>query len=95
MKYITVNNSLFLAGSIIIFSAFISQFSNAKLITSTLLTLLGGSLLFWSIYANRNKKKCLDTKAKPFKTFWVTTFVLVMVLAFGFSVGKLVYLWIN
>ena len=41
----------------------------------------------------KKRKKCQTVKQKPLKTVGVILAVVLVFFAFGFSVGKLIYLW--
>jgi len=90
---ISIRSALYIAGAILLTSAIVSQFQNSELIWSTLLTLSAIPILYFGYREEKKQKKCSTVKKKPLKTFVVTLGAILVFLAFGYSVGKLIYLW--
>ena len=90
---ISIRGSLYLAGAILLTSAIVSQFQNAELIWSTLLTLSSIPILYFGYKEDKKRKKCAAITQKPWKIVAVIVGVILVFFAFGFTVGKLIYLW--
>lgn len=90
---LSIRGALYIAGGILLTSAIVSQFQNAELIWSTLLTLSAIPILYFGYREEKKRKKCRAAKNKPAKIVGVTIGAFLVFLAFGFSVGKLIYLW--
>ncbi len=90
---LTIHGALYTAGAILITAAIVSQFQRAELIWSTLTTLSVLPILYFGYRAEQKKKRCLPKKNKPLKMAAVTLGIAFVFLGFGFTVGKLIYLW--
>ena len=90
---ISIRGALYIAGAILLTSALVSQFQNAELIWSTILTLSAIPILYFGYKEDKKRKKCQVVKHKPWKIVGVTIAVVLVFFAFGFTVGKLIYLW--
>ncbi len=90
---LSIRGALYIAGGILLTSAIVSQFQNAELIWSTLLTLSAIPILYFGNKEEKKSKACRTTKNKRVKIIGVTIGAFLVFLAFGFSVGKLIYLW--
>ncbi len=90
---LSIRGALCMAGGILITSAIVSQFQRAELIWSTLITLSVLPILYFGYRAERKKKLCFPKKNKSLKLVAVTLGVALVFFGFGFTVGKLIYLW--
>ena len=90
---LSIRGALYIAGAILLTSALVSQFQNAELIWSTLLTLSAIPILYFGYKEEKKRKKCQTTKNKRTKIVTATIGAILVFLAFGISVGKLIYLW--
>jgi len=90
---LTITNSLYIAGSILLGSAIISQFQHSELITSTILVLISIVLLVWGYQKDKAKLQCAVRSKKPLRITLVIAAVMVVFGALGFTIGRLIYLW--
>lgn len=90
---LTITDSLYIAGAILLGSAIISQFQHAELITSTLLVIISMVLLVWGYQKDKAKVKCAIGTKNPLKITLVTLAVMTVFGALGFTIGRLIYLW--
>ena len=92
---LTIPNALYIAGAILVGSAIISQFKEAKLITSAVLVIISMVILFLAYRKEQEKVICAVRSKKPWKIFGVTLAVAVIFFGLGFSIGKIIYQIIN
>ncbi len=90
---LTITESLYIAGAILLSSAIISQFQHAQLITSTLLVVVSMFLLVWGYQKDKAKLKCAVTSKNKRKKLFVSIAVMAVFGALGFTIGRLIYLW--
>ena len=90
---LTITNSLYIAGAILLGSAIISQFEQAELITSTILVIISMVLLVWGYQKDGAKLKCAVQSKNLTKITLVTVAVMIVFGALGFTIGRLIYLW--
>jgi hypothetical protein len=90
---LTIYESLYIAGAILLGSAIISQFEQAELITSTVMVIISMVVLFWGYQKDKAKLKCALQSKKPWKTTLATVIISILFVALGFTVGRLIYLW--
>ncbi len=90
---LTITESLYIAGAILLSSAIISQFQNSELITSTVLVVISMFLLVWGYQKDKAKLRCAISTKDPLKITLVTVGVMVVFGALGFTIGRLIYLW--
>lgn len=90
---LTITDSLYIAGAILLGSAIISQFKHAELITSTILVLISMVLLVWGYQKDKAKVTCAVTSKNKRKIALVTVAVTAVFGALGFTIGRLIYLW--
>ena len=89
-----IRNALYLAGTILVTAALLTQFKNANLIWSTILVAI--SIVLLVLGFNKDKelvKACLVKKPSKKKIAIITVGVMAVFFGLGFAVGKLIYLW--
>lgn len=91
---LSIQNALYVAGAILLLSALATQFERGELIFSTLLT-LSAPVIFYMAYRKEHKKfiSCATRGQKSWKFWLVATLAIAVLFGFGYSVGKLIYLW--
>lgn len=90
---LTLTESLYIAGAILLGSAIISQFQQAELISSTVLVLISIFLLVWGYQKDKATVHCVVASKNPRKITLVTIAVVAVFGALGFTIGRLIYLW--
>lgn len=90
---LTITNSLYIAGAILLGSAIISQFKHAELISSTVMVLISMVLLVWGYQKDKAKVSCVVQSKNPLRITLVTVAVVAVFGALGFTIGRLIYLW--
>ena len=90
---LTITDSLYIAGAILLGSAIISQFQNAQLITSTILVIISMVILVWGYEKDKAQVRCIVTSKNKRKITLVTIAVTAVFGALGFTIGRLIYLW--
>ncbi len=90
---LTITDSLYIAGAILLGSAIISQFEHADLISSTVLVIISMVLLVWGYQKDKAKVSCAITSKNTRKIALVTIAVTAVFGALGFTIGRLIYLW--
>lgn len=90
---LTIRNAIYVAVGILITSAIVSQFQESKLIWTTLVTLSVIPILYFGYREAKKQKKCLPKKNRPLKVIAVTLGAALVFFAFGYKIGKLIYLW--
>ena len=90
---LTITDSLYIAGAILLGSAIISQFQNAELISSTVLVIVSMVLLVWGYQKDKAKLRCAVSSKNPLRITLVTVAVMAVFGALGFTIGRLIYLW--
>jgi len=89
-------NALYLAGIILLASALVSQFKEAKLIWSTLMVVGTVIALVWGLKEDQKLYRCFkNTSKNKGKILGVGLGVSLVLFGLGFCVGKLVYLWLH
>ncbi|MEM1257392.1 MAG: hypothetical protein AAGH81_02600 [Bacteroidota bacterium] len=90
---LTLTNSLYIAGAILLGSAIISQFQHAELISSTLLVMISMFILVWGYQKDKAKLRCAVRSKNPRMISLVISAVIGVFGALGFAIGRLIYLW--
>lgn len=91
---LTIINSLYIAGAILLASAILSQFENSKLILSTLMIVGGLTVLILAIRKDRAKlKACFANGKNRTKLIGLICVLALVFLGLGYKAGKLIYLW--
>ena len=90
---LTITNALYIAGAILLGSAIISQFERAELITSTVLVLISVVILYQGYKKDEEKLKACLTNTSKKKRGKVVLWISLLLIALGFAIGKLIYLW--
>ncbi|MEO0571788.1 MAG: hypothetical protein AAF039_08785 [Bacteroidota bacterium] len=90
---LTITNSLYVAGAILLGSAIISQFQQAELISSTVLVIISIMLLVWGYQKDKAKVKCAIRSKNPRVVTLVTIAIVTVFGALLFTMGRLIYLW--
>lgn len=87
---------MYWAGAILLTSAIVSQFRHSDLIFATIITATAPLILYWGYRQEKiNLLSCLRNRRFSYKFFIALSAIIVALLGFGFSVGKLIYLWSN
>ena len=90
---LTISQSIFIAGAILLGSAIISQFQYSELITTTVLVLISIVLLVWGYQKDKAQLKCALASKNTRRKAWVTVAVMIVFGTLGFTIGRLIYLW--
>ena len=91
---LTITNSLYLAGAILLGSAILSQFENSRLIMSTVMILGGFTVLIWAIRKDRVRlKACFANGKNRSKLIGLICILALVFIGLGYKAGKLIYLW--
>jgi len=90
---LTITESLYIAGAIVLGSVITSQFQHAEFISSTILVVVSMFLLVWGYQKDKAKRNCALTSKSKRKKIFVTAGVLIVFGLLGFTVGRLIYLW--
>lgn len=89
-------NVLYLAGAVLLTSALVSQFKEAKLIWSTVMVFGSVLAIIWGLKEDKKLYGCYKKgSASKLKIFGIMTVVVLVFFGLGFSIGKLTYLWLH
>lgn len=89
-----IRNALYLAGTILLTAALLTQFQNSNLIWATLMVVISIVVLVLGFKKDKELvKACLVKKPSKKKVALATIGVMAVFFGLGFAVGKLIYLW--
>lgn len=91
---LSIRNALLIAGVTLLVSFVAAQFQNGKLLFATLLVLLAPVVLFLSFKKEKITLSCILKNPTSTKSMVVILSVVVLAFGFGFSLVKLIYLWL-
>lgn len=96
MKSTKLRNALYLAGTILLASALVSQFKEAKLIWSSLMVIGSVLAIIWGLREDKKLYQCngKSTNSKS-KVLGVGICFALVLFGLGYSIGKLTYLWLH
>lgn len=90
---LTITESIYIAGAILLGSAIISQLQHSELISSTVLVIISMVVLVWGYQKDRAKLKCVVNSKNPQRKTLMTVAITLVFGALGFTIGRLIYLW--
>ncbi len=87
-------NALYLAATVLLTAALLTQFQNANLIWATILVVISMVVLVLGFKKDKQLvKACLAKKPSKKKVALITVGAVAVFFGLGFAVGKLIYLW--
>lgn len=92
---LSIRNALLIAGGTLLASLVASQFQGGKLLFATLLVLLAPVVLLLSFKQEKVELSCVLRNPTKMKSIVVILSMVVLAFGFGFSLVKLIYLWVQ